>query len=162
MAGQITRYKVDPQKYNQLAIRKTLKRTLLFILIATLFIMGLVILYGGNTNQAIFQSPWALIILPIYVLVTFFQQKYLAGVIEFKLDKEKLEKSIRSKNLQVSDRLKTQIFFKNIKNLVITKNTLKVKGKKYNMLTRSGLISIPKEVENYEEIVEFFRKFRAK
>ncbi len=155
-------YAVDPQKYNQFALRKTLKRTLLFVLIATLFIIVLVILSGGYTDQAIFQSPWALIILPIYALVTFFQQKNLARVLEFKIDHEKIEKCIRSNKPQTEDHLKTRILFKNIKNLVITKNTLKVKGKRYNMLTRSDLISIPKEVENYAEIVEFFRKFRAK
>ena len=134
--------------------------------------MFMIILNGGNIDRPAFQPWWTLIILPLYLVLTYFQQKKQAAVLEFKIDDEKLEKIIHLKKLDLPEQIKhrkraikhkasfeTHIFFKDIKNLVITKNTLKVKGKNYNMFSRTGLISIPKEVVHYEEIVTFFRKF---
>ena len=164
------RYFVDPKKYSQLALRKTVKRTLLFILIASLLFILMIIISGGYINQLEPQSWWPLIILPFFIIHTFLQQKRKAALLEFRLGSDKLEKLIHIKRLDFADQIRAQksvikhkksyhsiILFKDIKNLVITKNTLKVKGKNYNMFTRTGMISIPKEVENYAEIVMFFR-----
>ena len=134
--------------------------------------MIMIILNGGNIDLQVSKSWWPLIILPMYIGMTYFQKKKQAAVLEFRINDEKLEKVIHLKKLDLPEQIKHQkraikhntsyetcIFFKDIKNLVITKNTLKVKGKRYNMFTRAGLISIPKEVEHFEEIVTFFRKF---
>lgn len=168
--------KIDPEKEDQLMMRESLESMLLGGLIPILF-FALLILVISQDLEATLKMIWAVKAYILGYLVFMFMLKFIgrSSVVNAKylLTETHVMRGLFAEDLgtvtnyfheraeRKSGQKKVEIIpISNLQSIEIKKNYVKFKAFDYNMWNGNGLVKIPKEVQQYEEVVALAKKIK--
>lgn len=169
-------YQISENLRGKFALKKTLKMGIILIAISVIL---LVILSNAlNEGHSIFNTsiPSMIGFLTIVALIVwYFSNTNIASSYLFVIDdKEKaLIKTLKTENLSLTNQLGAKraarkygtkhhqiIYFSEVSSIEIKKAGIDIISKNYDLWNGNGKISIPEELENYQEVLKKMENLR--
>lgn len=169
-------YQIDPQGYNSIGVRKSLGFTLPFLVVIILLFLGLSRLANDPTQMLldlIGKSTFFWLIVGYIFGMLWYQNRNLTKATLFEITPDYIGKITRKDKLNFGNKMgvaksqvqygakSSQMIFKNeIDSIKIKKSYIRIRSNRYNWFNGNGQIEIPKEIENYTELVAHFENLK--
>ncbi len=171
-------YRIKTNKVFNYAIRRTLSRV--WFLFLGPFVPGLLIVFSGTDipDEKLlytFLVPLGTLI-PILIISLIITKEHLKTyryvftekTVELRLDDKELNTLMKiiifiisSRARRFSHKEERALSFKNIQSIEITSKDITITAMDNSLLTNNGKLTIPKEVENFDDIKSLFKKLKS-
>lgn len=171
-------YRIDPEKNSSLAANSTTKIVLSILgCIAFIFFLLSMNLNPGKSIVPIIMKaiPMMLLIFLYIGGMTFYQKKNYNKSLAFHVTDNEVEKIMLQDELNIGNKFgisrnqsrfgaepNQSIPYSKITSIDISSNFIKIKSEDYNFFNGNGAIDIPKETQQYEDLVNHFHQLKEK